>query len=44
MLEIIMDEQEDVDDVLGTKGTNNLSIPFKLAFNTLLSKQLLKSF
>ena len=30
MLEIIMDEQEDVDDVLGTKGTNNLSIPFKL--------------
>ena len=44
MLEIIMDEQEDVDDKLGTKGTNNLSIPFKLAFNTLLSKQLLKSF
>ena len=44
LLEIIMDEQEEVDDVLGAKSSNHLSIPFKLAFNTLLSKKLLKSY
>ena len=41
MIEIIMDEQEEIDETLGTKGTNNLSIPFKIAFNTLLYKNLL---
>ena len=41
MLEIIMDEPEEVDEQLGAKGTNNLSIPFKIAFNTLLYKKLL---
>lgn len=44
MLEIIMDEQEEVDDVLGTKGTNNLSIPFKLAFNTLLNNRIINKY
>ena len=34
----------DVDDALGTKGANHLSIPFKIAFNTLISKKMLKSF
>ena len=41
MIDILMDESEEVDETLGTKGTNNLSIPFKLAFNTLLYKNLL---
>jgi hypothetical protein len=41
MIEIIMDETEDVDEQLGSKGTNNLSVPFKIAFNTLLYKNLL---
>jgi hypothetical protein len=41
MLEIIMDETEDIDDKLGIKGVSQLSIPFKLAFNTLLYKKLL---
>jgi hypothetical protein len=41
MMEIIMDEPEEVDETLGVKGTNNLSIPFKIAFNTLLYKKLL---
>jgi hypothetical protein len=44
LLEVIMEEHEEVDDVLGGKGSNHLSIPFKLAFNTLISKKLLKSF
>ena len=41
MLEIIMDETEDIDDKLGIKGVSQLSIHFKLAFNTLLYKKLL---
>jgi len=41
MLEIIMDEPEEIDEQLGAKGTNNISIPFKIAFNTLLYKNLL---
>jgi len=44
LLEVLMEEHEEVDDVLGGKGSNHLSIPFKLAFNTLISKKLLKSF
>lgn len=44
MLEVLMGEEEEVDDVLGKKGTNQLSIPFKIAFNTLLSKNLIKSY
>lgn len=44
MLEILMDEQEEIDETLGHKATSNLSIPFKLAFNTLISKKILKSF
>jgi hypothetical protein len=41
MMEIIMDEPEEIDEQLGARGTNNLSIPFKIAFNTLLYKNLL---
>jgi hypothetical protein len=41
MLEVVMDETEELDETLGIKGTNNLSIPFKIAFNTLLYKKLL---
>ena len=41
MLEVVMDETEELDETLGIKGTNNLSVPFKIAFNTLLYKKLL---
>ena len=44
MLEVLMDEKEEVDETLGSKGASHLSIPFKLAFNTLLSKKLIKSY
>jgi hypothetical protein len=44
MLDVIMDEREDVDEALGPKGANQLSIPFRIAFNTLLSKKLIKSY
>jgi transcription termination factor NusB len=42
MLEIIMTEREEVDENLGTYSTKNLSIPFRVAFNTLLKHQILK--
>ena len=37
MIEVIMTEREDeMDNNLGTYNQNKLSIPFKIAFNTLL--------
>jgi len=42
MLEIIMTEREEIDENLGVHSTKNLSIPFKVALNTLLKHQILK--
>ncbi len=42
MLEVIMTEREEVDENLGIHSVKNLSIPFKIAFNTLLKHQILK--
>lgn len=36
MLDVIFSETGDVDEKMGLKGTNDLTIPFKIAFNTLL--------
>lgn len=41
MIDVIMTENEDIDESLGSVGTANLSVPFKLAFNTLLMYQIL---
>ena len=43
MLEVIMTEDEEVDEALGQKSTG-LTIPFKLAFNTLLNKKLINKY
>jgi hypothetical protein len=40
MLETILTESEDVDENLGMKS-NEVSIPFKIAFNTLLMKKII---
>jgi hypothetical protein len=42
MIDVIMSESEDVDDMMGLKGSNSLSIPFKIAYNTLLRYEILK--
>ena len=42
MLEIIMTERDEVDENLGIHSSKNLSIPFKVAFNTLLKHEILK--
>ena len=43
MVEILMTESEDVDETLGSKSSE-LSIPFKLAFNTLINKKILNKY
>ena len=40
MLEVLMTEDEQMDESLGLKGGGGLTIPFKLAFNSLLNKKL----
>jgi len=44
LLEIIMTEREEIDDNLGVSLTKNLSIPFRIAFNTLLKHGIIKHF
>ena len=43
MMEIIMTEQEDTDEMLGSRGSNNLTLPFKIAWNTLLKHKMIQS-
>ena len=44
MLEVVMTEDEQMDDSLGLKGGGGLTIPFKLAFNSLLNKKLINKY
>lgn len=43
MIEVIMTESDEIDEVLGAKNSN-LSIPFRLAFNTLLNKKIINKY
>ena len=36
MLDVVFSEMGVIDEKMGLKGTNDLTIPFKIAFNTLL--------
>ena len=38
MVEVIMSEHKELDETLGITNQSDLSIPFKLAFNTLLKQ------
>ena len=42
MTEVLLSEKEEIDEALGNKS--NISIPFKIAFNTLLNKELLNKY
>lgn len=42
MIVTILQSNEDIDDKMGSFGLNSTSIPFKLAFNTLLMKGILR--
>jgi hypothetical protein len=41
MMEVLMTEREDIDENLGHKSS--VTIPFKLAFNTLLNEEIIKT-
>ena len=42
MLEVILTEREEMDENLGIHNAKNLSLPFKIAFNTLLRYSIIK--
>jgi hypothetical protein len=42
MLEVVLSETEEVDETLGDKAS--ASIPFKLAFNTLLNNKIIQKY
>jgi hypothetical protein len=44
MMEVIMTEDEEIDETLGLKSGGGLTIPFKLAFNSLLNKRLINKY
>jgi hypothetical protein len=45
LLEIIMDENEPIDEVMAHKtSTNEITLPFKLSFNTLLNKKIITKY
>jgi hypothetical protein len=44
LLETILTEQEVIDEKLGMKSNSNVSIPFKIAFNSLLNKKLINHY
>ena len=41
-IEVVFNENEIPDDGLGIKGSKHLSLPFKLAFNTLIKNKIIK--
>lgn len=43
LLEVLLTENNDIDDKLGMKN-RDFSVPFKLAFNTLLNKKLINHY
>jgi len=44
LLDTVLTEQELVDEKLGMKSNSNVSIPFKIAFNSLLNKKLINHY
>jgi len=42
MLEVVLSESDTVDEKLGRHSTSDITIPFKIAFNTLLMNKIIK--
>lgn len=42
MIEVLLTEQDESDELLGSKASNGVSLPFKIAFNTLQRHNLLE--
>jgi hypothetical protein len=44
MLDVVLTENDDIDEKLGLSSASDLSLPFKLAFNTLLNKKIINKY
>jgi hypothetical protein len=44
LMDTVLTENEDIDEQLGMKSGNSTSIPFRLAFNSLLNKKLINHY
>ena len=44
LLDTVLTEHEEIDEQLGIKSSSNTSIPFRLAFNSLLNKKLINHY
>jgi hypothetical protein len=44
LVDTILTEHEEIDEQLGMKSSSNTSIPFRLAFNSLLNKKLINHY
>lgn len=44
MLEVVLTENDEVDDKLGLKSSSSVSLAFKIAFNSLLNKNLINHY
>ena len=43
LIEVLLTEREELDEGLGLRAANDLTIPFKFAFNTLLINKIIKT-
>ena len=44
LMEVILSENEEMDEKLGIKSSSKTSIPFRIAFNSLLNKKLINHY
>ncbi len=44
LLDTVLTEHEELDETLGMKQSSNTSIPFRIAFNSLLNKKLINHY
>ena len=44
LMDTVLTEHEEIDEKLGLKSSTNTSIPFRLAFNSLLNKKLINHY
>jgi hypothetical protein len=44
LMEVILSENEEIDEKLGIKSSSKTSIPFRIAFNSLLNKKLINHY
>ena len=44
LMDTVLTEHEEIDEQLGLKSTSNTSIPFRLAFNSILNKKLINHY